>query len=58
MSLTTVEEREYMSHIPHASSIGSLIYVMVCTRPDFLQVISMVSIHMHDFGRGHWKVVK
>ena len=34
MSLKTVDEREYMSHVSYASTVGSLIYVMVCTRPD------------------------
>ena len=34
MSLTTVEEREYMSHVLYASTVYSLIYAMVCTRPD------------------------
>ena len=33
MSLTTVEEREYMTRVPYASTIGSLMYAMVCTRP-------------------------
>jgi len=51
MSLTTVEEREYMSHIPCASTVGSLMYAMVCPRPDLSQAISMLSRYMHDFGK-------
>jgi len=34
MSPTTVEEREYMTHVPYASTVGSLMYLIVCTRPD------------------------
>ncbi|RVW24698.1 Retrovirus-related Pol polyprotein from transposon TNT 1-94 [Vitis vinifera] len=28
------EEKEYMSHVPYASAVGSIMYVMVCTRPN------------------------
>ena len=38
--------------------VGSLIYVMVCTRPDLSQGISMVSRYVHDPGRGLWEAVK
>ena len=31
ISSTTVEEREYMTHVPYASAVGSLMYVMMCT---------------------------
>ena len=34
MSPKTVNESEYMSHVLYTSLVGSLIYVMVCTRPD------------------------
>jgi len=53
ISPTTVEEREYMTRVPYASTAGSLIYAMVCTRPDLSQAISMISRYMHDPGRGH-----
>ena len=58
MSPTTVEEREYMTRMPYASTDGSLMYVMVCTRPNLSQAISKISRYMHDPGRGHWEVVK
>jgi len=53
MSPTTVEEREYMTHVPYVIALGSLVYAMVCTRPDLSQVVSIVSIYMHDSGSGH-----
>jgi len=40
---TTVEEREYMTRVPYASAVGSLMYAMVCTRPDLSQAVSMIS---------------
>ena len=46
MSLTTVEEHEYMTHVPYASVVGSLMYAMVCTRPDLSQAVSIVSRHV------------
>jgi len=58
MSPTTVKESEYMTRVPYASAVGSLMYAIVCTRPDLLQVISMISRYMHDLGRGHWEAVK
>ena len=58
MSPTTVEEREYMTCVPYASAAGSLMYVMVCIRPDLSQAVSMISRYMHDPGRGHWEAVK
>ena len=34
MSPKNDAEREYMSKVPYASAVGSLMYAMVCTRPD------------------------
>ena len=58
MSLTFVEEREYMYFIPYTSAIGSLIYTMVCTRLNLSQVVSIVSKYMHNPGKGHCEAVK
>jgi len=40
-----------MSHISYSSTVGSLIYAMVCMRIDLSQAVSMVSRYMHDFCR-------
>ena len=40
MSSTTVEKREYMTHVPYVSAVDSLMYAMVRTRPDLSQVLS------------------
>ena len=52
------EEKEHMSHVPYASAIGSLMYAMICTRPDLAHVVSMVSWCMHNPGKDHWSAVK
>ena len=31
---TTAEDREKMKGVPYASAIGSIMYAMLCTRPD------------------------
>ena len=58
LSPTTDEERAYMAKVPYASAVGSLMYAMVCTRPDISQAVSVVSRYMHDPGEGHWEAVK
>ena len=52
MSQTTIEEYDYMTHMPYSNTVDSLIYAIVCTRPDLSQVVSIVSRYMHDPGRG------
>ncbi|KAE8685157.1 Expansin-A8 [Hibiscus syriacus] len=39
----TEEERAHMVKVPYASAIGSLMYAMVCTRPDIAQAVGAVS---------------
>ena len=58
MSPTTIEEREYMTHVPYASTVRSLMRAMVCTRPDLSQAVSMISRYIHDPDRDHWEAVK
>ena len=43
MSPKTVDDREYMSHVPYASVVDNLMYAIVCTMPDLAQAVSMVS---------------
>eukprot|EP00253_Pinus_taeda_P030255 PITA_30255 len=39
----TQEEEEDMSCVPYASAVGSLIYAMVCTRPDIAHAVGVLS---------------
>ena len=47
-----------MDMIPYASAIGSIIYVMLCTRPDIAHALSVTSRYQADPGLEHWKAVK
>lgn len=58
LSPSSDKDREYMAQVPYASLIGSLMYAMVCTRPDISQAVSMVSRYMHDPGKTHWQAAK
>src|SRR5680860_512667 len=37
---------EYMSRVPYSSAVGSLMYAMVCSRPDLSYAMSLVSRYM------------
>ena len=39
----TPQEVEDMRHIPYASAVGSLMYAMLCTRPDICYAVGIVS---------------
>ncbi|KAK8500693.1 hypothetical protein V6N12_005715 [Hibiscus sabdariffa] len=52
------QERERMSQIPYASAIGSIMYTMICTRPDLSYALSMTSRYQANPGEGHWTAVK
>ena len=55
---TSEEDIESMSHVPYSSAVGSLMYAMVCTRPDLAYAVSVVSRYMHNPGKDHWEAVK
>nr|GEY76441.1 retrotransposon protein putative Ty1-copia subclass [Tanacetum cinerariifolium] len=56
--LTTYKEMRRMGKILYASAIGSIMYVMTCTRPDVTYVLSMTSRFQYDLGEEHWTAVK
>ncbi|KAG8475193.1 hypothetical protein CXB51_031757 [Gossypium anomalum] len=49
------DEIEYMSHVPYSSAVGSLMYPMVCLRPDLSYAVSAVSRYM--FGKTEDEVI-
>ena len=57
-SPTTEQERDHMTKVPYASAIGSLMYAMVCTRPDIAHAVGVVSRYMSNPGKQHWEAVK
>ena len=54
----TKEQREYMSKVPYASAIGSIMYAMLCTRVDVAYALSVTSRFQQDPGESHWSAVK
>ena len=55
---TTAEDREKMKGIPYALAIGSIMYAMLCTRPDVCLAISLAGRYQSDPGMDHWRAVK
>ena len=47
-----------MREIPYAFTVGSLMYVMLCTRPDICFAVGMVSRYQSDLDEEHWTTVK
>ena len=58
MGPKTNEERQRMRSIPYASAIGSLMYAMLCTRPDIAYAVSVTSRYQANPGEKHWSAVK
>ena len=56
-SSKTEEERSHMSKVPYDSVIGSLMYAMVCIRPDIPHVVGVMSRFMSRPGKKHWEAV-
>ena len=52
------EERHYMNKVPYASAVGSLMYAMICTRPNISHAVGVVSRYMSNPGKQHWEAVK
>ncbi|KAJ9692948.1 hypothetical protein PVL29_011870 [Vitis rotundifolia] len=51
-------EREQMKNISYASTVGSLMYAQVCTRPDIAFAVGMLGRYQSNPGMDHWKVAK
>jgi hypothetical protein len=54
----TKEEEEDMYHVPYPSAVGSLMYAMVCTRPNIAHAVGVLSRYMSKLGKEHWITVK
>jgi len=42
-----------MSNIPYASTIGNLMYAMVCTQPNIAYSVGVVSMFLANPGKEH-----
>ena len=47
-----------MRQVSYASTVGSLMYAMLCTRPDICYLAGMVNRYQSNLGPKHWQVVK
>ena len=54
----TQEEEEDMSRVPYASAVSSLMYAMVCIRPDIAHAVAVLSRFMSKPEKEHWTIVK
>ena len=55
---TSEKDKEDMKKVPYASAVGSLMYAMVCTRPDIAHAVGLVSRFLSNPGKKHWQAVK
>ncbi|TYK20422.1 gag/pol protein [Cucumis melo var. makuwa] len=53
----TPQEVEDMRRIPYASAVGSLMYAMLCTRPDICYAVGIVSRHQSNPGKSTSELV-
>ena len=56
--LKAQEEGEDMFHVPYASAVSSLMYAMVCIRPDIAHATGVLSRFISKPGKEHWTAVK
>nr|GEX26554.1 ribonuclease H-like domain-containing protein [Tanacetum cinerariifolium] len=49
---------ERISKMLYANSVRSLMYLMVCSRPDIAYVVSIVSRYLANPSKNHWEAVK
>ncbi|KAL9266778.1 Retrovirus-related Pol polyprotein from transposon TNT 1-94-like protein, partial [Drosera capensis] len=54
----TDKDKAEMARVPYASAVGSLMYAMVCTRPDIAHTVGVISRFMSNPGRKHCEAVK
>ncbi|GJR03949.1 hypothetical protein Tco_0526933 [Tanacetum coccineum] len=55
---TTPEEVKRMQNVPYASVVGSIMYAVRCTRPDFAFAQNITSHFQRNPAEPHWTAVK
>ena len=51
-------DKAEMAKVPYSSAVGSIMYAMICTRPDIAFAVGVVSRYMSNLGKKHWEAVK
>jgi hypothetical protein len=54
----TNSDFEYMLKVSYSSVVDSLMYAIVCSRPDLSYAMSLISRYMENPGKEQWNVVK
>jgi len=54
----SVDEKYKMEDVPYRSVIGSLMYLMISTRPDLAAALSILSRFLANPGTTHWEAAK
>ena len=52
------KENNEMKSVPYESTVGSLMYAMVCTRPDIAYAVGVMSRYLSNSSKDHWAAVK
>ena len=50
---TSPSEMEEMIRVWYQTVVGSLMYAMVCTRPNIAQAVGVLSHYMSNLGKAH-----
>ena len=51
-------EKAEIAKVPYSSAVGSLMYAMICTRPNIAYAVGVVNRYMANPGKKHWEGVK
>jgi hypothetical protein len=51
-------EQKRMKVISYASATGSIMYAMICMRPDVSYAPSATSRYQSNYGDAHWTIIK
>lgn len=52
------DDKAQMAKIPYGSLVGSIMYAMICSRPDIVHVVSVISRFMYNLREKHWQPTK
>ena len=55
---TSEKDMKKISIVPYASTVGSLMYAMVCTRPDIAHAVGVVTRFLTNPEKLHWEAMK
>ena len=47
-----------MANLSYANGIGSIMYVMVCMKPNIAYGMSLFSHYMSNLGKDHWETLE